>query len=79
MQPHTVKTQSFTQFERSPESFPKTIVFPEAWDLSEILNGTARPQSPARTEPASGMFTDKGHTDKGHTDKVRNDTTANPV
>ena len=74
MQPHTANTQSFTQFERSPEAFPKTIVFPEAWDLSEILNGADHPESAVETEPASGMITDEGRTDEG-----RNDNTANPV
>ncbi len=33
MQPHTVNTQFFYQFERSPKSFPKPIVFPEAWEF----------------------------------------------
>jgi hypothetical protein len=37
MQIHNAKTDSFPQFERSPESFPKLTVFPEDWDLSAIL------------------------------------------
>ena len=58
MQPHTAYTQFFTQFERSPEPFPKTIVFPEAWDLSEILNGPITSEPAVEPEPISGKIND---------------------
>ncbi len=38
MQSYTAKTKLFPQFERSPEAFPKLTIFPEAWDLVQILN-----------------------------------------
>jgi hypothetical protein len=56
MQPQTANTQPSNQFERSPEPFPKTIIFPEAWDLSEILNGDARPVIPSKPETTSGLM-----------------------
>jgi hypothetical protein len=53
MQRHYVKTQQYNQFERSPESFPKTIIFPEAWDLSELKDAVSDPQPVvnAKVEP----------------------------
>jgi hypothetical protein len=56
MLPQPANTQPNNQFERSPEPFPKTIIFPEAWDLSEILNGETRPVISIKTETNTGMI-----------------------
>jgi hypothetical protein len=56
MQPQTATTQPSIQFERSPEPFPKTIIFPEAWDLSELFNDDARPVIPSIPETTSGLM-----------------------
>ncbi len=59
MNPPTANTQFFNQFERSPEAFPKTIVFPEAWDLSEFLNSAIRPEPVGNTQSVSGTLNEK--------------------
>jgi hypothetical protein len=54
---HNAKTDSFPQFERSPESFPKLTVFPEDWDLSAINP----PAQPGDTKPMIHQkFTEPG-------------------
>ena len=56
MMPQTTNNQNTGQFERSPESFPKTIIFPEAWDLSEILQNAPHPDAAIQPGTAFGKL-----------------------
>jgi hypothetical protein len=34
------KTNLYPQFERSPEAFPALTIFPDGWDMSELLSAS---------------------------------------